>query len=107
MKSSGLPPPLDKQLIDISANPGRRELQQGFVEAVGSQIWIGDLFWPRTGADKSEVLSADWLECEVLNRGILRIKAWLELFTSADGKQGEIQTALRELLFPSSLSNLG
>ena len=31
MRSNGLPPPLEQMVIDISRNPGRRRIRQGFV----------------------------------------------------------------------------
>lgn len=37
---NGLPPPLADQWIDVSRNPGRRYLRQGFQEAVSSPMWL-------------------------------------------------------------------
>ena len=39
---NGLPPPLDAMWIDISRNPGRRYLREGFQEAVSSPMWLRD-----------------------------------------------------------------
>lgn len=102
MKSNGLPFPLEQQIIDTSQNPGRRVLRDGYVEAVGSVMWLGDQFWPLTGASKQAVLAADWLQCEKISHGILRIQAAEMPFTTAEGASGELQDRLRSLLFPKS-----
>ncbi len=57
MRSNGLPPPLDQMEIDISGNPGRNVLRQGYVEAIGSTMWLGDLLWERVGADRLSKIS--------------------------------------------------
>lgn len=102
MKSNGLPYPLEQQIIDTSRNPGRRILRQGYVEAVGAVMWLGEQFWPLTGANKQEVLAADWLKCEERPRGVLRVQAADTPFTTAEGASGDLQDRLRSLLFPQS-----
>ncbi|WP_458129249.1 hypothetical protein [Pseudomonas sp. Z2-11] len=57
LKSSGLPAPLNQMEIDTSVNPGRVLLRQGFMEAIGSFMWLGDQFWERTGRNKLESLT--------------------------------------------------
>lgn len=102
MKSNGLPFPLEQQIIDTSQNPGRRVLRDGYVEAVGSVMWLGEQFWPLTGARKQAVLAANWLQCEQLPNGVLRVQAADAPFTTAEGASGELQDRLRSLLFPQS-----
>lgn len=58
LKSNGLPAPLNQMEIDTSANPSRIVLKQGYVEAIGSSMWLGDQFWGRVGRDKLESLSS-------------------------------------------------
>src|SRR5688572_30826142 len=41
-KSNGLPPPLEQTIIDISGNPGRRILRNGYYEVVGAVMWLGE-----------------------------------------------------------------
>jgi hypothetical protein len=60
--SNGLPPPLEQTQIDVSANPGRRTLREGYVEAIGSTMWLTQLFWRRVGRapNAAELASAGW-----------------------------------------------
>jgi len=102
MKSNGLPCPLKQMLIDTSANPGRRVLRQGYVEAVGAVMWLGEQFWALTGARKKDVLCAKWLKCEEMPHGVVRVQAADEPFTTSEGSAGELQHRLRALLFPQS-----
>lgn len=102
MKSNGLPFPLEQQIIDTSQNPGRCVLRDGYVEAVGSVMWLGEQFWPLTGASKQTVLAANWLQCEAHANGVLRIQAAEAPFTTAEGASGDLQDRLRSLLFPHS-----
>jgi len=102
MKSNGLPFPLEQQIIDTSQNPGRRVLRDGYVEAVGSVMWLGEPFWSLTGASKQAVLATDWLQCEPLPDGVLRVQAADAPFTTAEGAFGDLQDKLRSLLFPQT-----
>lgn len=56
-KSNGLPAPLDQMEIDTSRNPGRSVFRQGYVEAVGSTMWLSDLFWLRVGRNRATSIS--------------------------------------------------
>ena len=101
MVSNGLPFPLEQQIIDISNNPGRWELKQGYIESVGSTMWLGEQFWNKTGADKATVLSADWLKTEEID-GVIKVKIADIPFDTADGRSGELQNKLRLLLYQNS-----
>jgi hypothetical protein len=105
MKSNGLPPPLEQTVIDTSANPGRRTLRQGYVEAVGSLMWLGASFWALTGASREQVRDQPWLKCDDLQNGVLRIQVIDATFATAEGKLGELQNALRALLFPLAVKS--
>jgi len=98
--SNGLPPPLERIVVDISQNPGRRTLRRGFIEAVGSQMWLGERFWGLTGAEKQHVMSAPFLRSTEIAPGILRIESSINCFTTDQGQIGNLQRELRELLFP-------
>jgi hypothetical protein len=102
MKSNGLPFPLEQRVIDTSQNPGRRVLRDGYVEAIGSVMWFGEPFWRLTGASKQAVRTADWLQCEQLNNGVLRVQVADAPFTTGEGASGGLQDRLRSLLFPQS-----
>jgi hypothetical protein len=102
MRSNGLPPPLEQQVIDTSRNPGRRLLRRGFIEALGCPMWLGQAFWSIGGGSRDAVCAHGWLHCETLPNGVVRIRAAKAPFASAEGEQGEIQELLRTTLYPSS-----
>lgn len=74
MKSNGLPYSVEQMVIDTSANPGRRIFRQGYVEAIGAIMWLGEQFWSLTGARKQDVLAEVCLTCEELPNGVLRVQ---------------------------------
>ena len=96
--SNGRPFPLEKQIIDISSHPGRHIGRVNYCEAVGSVMWLGELFWEVAGQNKEVVIQQDWLDVEVFENYI-KLKAQDHLFDSALGEQGELQNRLRTLLF--------
>lgn len=99
-KSNGLPPPLERTIVDISHNPGRWALRVGFIEAVGALMWFGDRFWQVSGVSKGDVLAAPGLECTETTQGLLRVRAAEQCFTTDQGDAGNVQRRLRALLFP-------
>jgi hypothetical protein len=100
MVSNGLPYPLEQKVIDTSANPGRRILRRGYIEAVGAIMWLGDSFWELTGKERSNIRSLPWLEVRDLPGGVVRIGAAKECFTTSEAVAGKLQTELRALLYP-------
>lgn len=102
MRHNKLPAPLDKMIVDISQNPGRMILryEKGYIEAVGSTMWLGPLFYERTKASKEDIEKADWLEVKEIAPDLLRVIAQDKCFTTVEGKEGELQNKLRGLLFP-------
>ena len=98
MKSNGLPPPLQRLEIDTSNNPGRWTLKPGYVEAVGSVMWLSDLFWDRVGhARRSEALAANWARTRQLACGSIEIRVLEACFNSEE--TADVQNRLRELLY--------
>lgn len=99
MISNGLPPPLDQMEIDISGNPGRNVLRQGYIEAIGSTMWLGSLFWERVGMDEFSSISL------LRNQGFIVYECggFLKVITSdrvfSDDSTLEKQRALRQILF--------
>ncbi|MGL1933183.1 MAG: hypothetical protein OCC45_15720 [Desulfotalea sp.] len=102
MKSNGLPFPLEQDEIDISNNPGRRVSKSGYVEAIGSIMWIGNAFWGLTNAKKNNVCSQEWLTCKARPNNVISIKVAEDVFIHDTGAELKAQNDLRELLFPSS-----
>lgn len=99
-KESGDPLPLPQIIIDTSKNPGRNIFKIGYVEAVGSTMWLGDEFFSLTGASKEAVKSTDWLDVKELKPDILKIKAQEDCFTQFEGKEADLQNKMRDLLYP-------
>ena len=99
MRSNGLPPPLDKREIDTSGNPGRILHKQGYIEAVGSTMWLGKLLWSRLGVDKlaciplMESHGYKVYECD----RFVKVVASDEVFS--DDSTLEEQCAIRKILF--------
>lgn len=98
---NGLPPPLNAMKIDISKNPGRSLLRDGYVEAVGARLWLGRRFWSLTGADIRKISELPCLHFETMSNGTSRIETNVESFTNDENGQGELQLKLRSLLFPA------
>jgi hypothetical protein len=101
MKSNELPFPLEKTIIDISSNPGRRVLRAGYIEAVGSIMWLGKEFWRLTNAKQKNLCRQDWIACDELCTNVILIKAADTPFVIDQGEELDLQNKLRELLFPT------
>lgn len=102
MRSNGFPPPVEQMVIDTSRNPGRRVLRRGFIEAVGSPMWLGESFWSVTGTRREAVCAEEWLRCETRRGSVVRLRPADAPFTTAEGQAGEVQERLRRLLYPPS-----
>ena len=96
---------IGQDVLDISHNPGRFKIREGYQEAVGAMMWLGRPFWKLTGASKKQVLAQSWLKCREVSSGVLQVQAWPKPFTSAEGEEGEIQNRLRDLLFPKHFAH--
>jgi hypothetical protein len=101
MISNGLRYPLEQEVIDTSRNPGRRILRHGYIEVVGAVMWLGESFWPLSGADRKQVSDAGWLRISSVGPDAIRLKAAEHCFTEAANSSGALQTQLRSLLFPA------
>jgi hypothetical protein len=107
MVSNGLPYPLERRVIDTSANPGRRILRRGYIEVVGAVMWLGEPFWSLTGADRKQVENAPWLEVSHPTPSVIKLQVGEPCFTSAEGAGGQLQAKLRSLLFPKAPESTG
>ena len=105
MRPTGAPPPLPQLAIDTSRNPGRRffHSQEDYMEAVGAVMWLGALFFERTGADPDVLKVADWCQVTEFIPGVLRVQVQDACFTSSEGREAELQDRLRALLFPKAV----
>lgn len=100
MRSNGLPHPLNRMEIDTSNNPGRFVLREGYIEAVGSPMWLGAPFWTFTGADRPAVMAARDLHPQMLGK-VMKLTPANACFTRPDGAAGDMQNRLRSLLYRS------
>jgi hypothetical protein len=95
--SNGLPAPLDQTIIDTSSNPGRWIYRQGYVEAVGSPMWIGKPFWELSRGTRAALLERGWLT--PVRSDIDRIQPVDRCFLSTQPGDAAIQNTLRSVLF--------
>lgn len=99
-KANGRPFPLNREIIDISSNPGRWKYKKEYLECVGSFMWIGENFWSAVGqAQKRELLAEDWIQTEILANGVIKLVASDQLFI--DETTADKQNRLREILYGS------
>ncbi|EJL96144.1 hypothetical protein PMI18_04890 [Pseudomonas sp. GM102] len=98
-KSNGLPAPLDQMEIDTSGNPGRSVFKQGYVEAIGSTMWLSDLFWERVGRDRlASFLLLETQGVKVFECGrVVKVVASEKCFQ--DDSTKDKQRILRQILF--------
>jgi hypothetical protein len=76
MKSNDMPPPLLQDIVDTSENPGRWEFRKGYIEAIGSLMWIGENLWQTIGENReSELRALDWLNVTEPANGVLRVSS--------------------------------
>jgi hypothetical protein len=99
MKSNRQPYPVEKEIIDTSINPGRWCFRDGYIEAVGSVMWLGAPFWQLTDADQKRVANTPWLQVQEPAPAVMRIQAAKQCFTTPDNSSGELQARLRSFLF--------
>lgn len=98
-RSNGLPAPLTANVIDVTRNPGKVVLCVGYIEAIGSMMWLGEGFWNLGLASKSEVSNASWLQVSHLPYGLVELKCLEHAFMNEHGKEQDLQLRLRQLLF--------
>lgn len=95
-------PPWDRLEIDISNNPGRRLFRMGYIEAIGSTMWLGPDFWEKVGQDRKEaILAADWADVQEREHGVLRVQVAPDCFV--DETTADLQNKLRETLYGDTI----
>ncbi|MDH5228464.1 MAG: hypothetical protein OEY38_00165 [Gammaproteobacteria bacterium] len=92
-KSNGLPFPLESEVIDISRNPGRWDLKNGYIECVGSTMWMSKDLLRDIGADNFA------MECVSDLGSVLKLDVQDECFKESTGEEAEAQKVLRKALF--------
>jgi hypothetical protein len=95
--SNSLPPPLEHKVIDISFNPGRRTIRQGYVEAIGERMWLGPQFRIYAGPIADDRLLAAGWTVTAARHGITFLQA--EPGSFREGASSSRQTDLRFALY--------
>lgn len=98
MRSNGLPPPVEQMVVDISKNPGRWEFRSGYIEALGSEMWLSDLFWKYVGLDHKERL-AGFLPVKLTQVTDDVIHVSVSGTSFADESTRDLQDQLRSVLY--------
>jgi len=83
--------------IDVSKNPGRWLFKSGFIEAVGSKMWFGRLFWKCIGDRRERLRLLKWLEVIDLSHDVTSVKVPKVRF--CDLSTAHIQDELRKALY--------
>jgi len=96
--SNGLPFPLDRDVVDISSNPGRWALKHGYIEAVGSTMWLSGELVKKLDVNLLE-LESDGSFYVVSTNGCVKVMACDRCFTSGVGTEANLQNMLREYIF--------
>jgi len=98
IRSNGLPPPLENFEIDISNNPGRTVIKDGYVEAIGAKMWFGELIWRKMRCDAKITLERlNFIDKSFSFNGVTKIIVCSRGFCKDEDR--EIQDSLREILF--------
>lgn len=97
-----LPPPLDNLIVDISNNPGRVRICNGYSEFVASPMWIRD----EIIRDRSALESMDGVRLAE-QYGLVQVVAEFMPFTDSSDRQKYLQDRMREALYPPKSNNGG
>ncbi len=84
-------------IINTEMNPGHRTYKDGYIDMVGSRMWLGKAFWNVIGKNrKKQLLSSDLFDVREFSEDVLEINS-RELFL--DETTAELQMQLRKLLY--------
>lgn len=100
--NNGMPYPLNMDEIDTSCNPGNWIFRNGYLESVGSEMWLGKHFFNRLNLSVDDLKRVNWLELKELDNGVVYIKSYEYPFDSSEGEQKDIQEKLRHLLYSNT-----
>lgn len=92
----------NRDIVDTSGNPGRRTICQGYVAALGYDLWITNSLLRLAQAKRPTVLSAARKTgARIIASGAVIHLQWdPEFFRSDDEENAGIQNAMRKALFP-------
>lgn len=90
----------DRDIVDISMNPGRmKELLVGVHFYPTAEMWLGPHFWQYASCSKEKVLAANFFIEKRDTPHFLYLKCWPRPFTRPDGEQGRMQQRIWKLFF--------
>lgn len=100
--SNNLPFPLLKEVIDLSKSPGRVIFTNGYIEFIGSTMWISKNLLKELGVNLKELLELSFLSVSDLG-DVLKLKSYDTCFVNSVGVQADIQNQLRKVLYESQV----
>lgn len=95
--SNGLPFPLGRDVVDVSSNSGRWVLKQGYIEAVGSTVWVSNELVRKLNMNLPQLEANGFFLASI--DGCVKVVAWDRCFTSGVGAEAGIQNSLRKYIF--------
>ena len=95
--SNGQPPPLERKVIDISKNPSRRLIKDGYVESIGGTMWLSSRFFEFVEKEKLTFLRSEGCVSVMDFGGMIKITVGDGLFK--DSSTVSLQQRLRDLLY--------
>ena len=97
-KDNGQPFPLSAEIIDTSGNPGRWVLRNGYIESVGSTMWLSKTQLDRLNVTTTDIEQAGFVRSSE-GDNYVKLKVADECFSTSEGVEGELQRELRRLLY--------
>lgn len=99
--SNGLPPPLNQDIIDISKNPGRSIMRLGFIEAIGSTMWINKNLFELTKTNEDSIyIDNEFFEISNIDENNIKISSLVGKFCNEDTSNA--QNLLRSIIYGNS-----
>lgn len=94
---------LNREFIDISKNPGRRTVREGYFEAIGHIMWLSPKFWQRTSGAIDNIRGIPKID-SINKIGDIDVICFQKSpFLSSKGKNGQFQSRIRATLFPTGV----
>lgn len=95
LKSNGMPPPLKKNIADISKNLGRHVFADSKIQAAGSVMWLTKGWCECNGVNLGSITAVS----KSINSSGVLINFYERCFDSNEGQQGEIQQLIWKELY--------
>ena len=96
MIHNGLPDPVGRMVIDVSNNPGLRDIRKGYIEAIGARMWFSEKFLALINRTIEEIQDAYPCKIEKYNEDVYQLSASVGIFkdSSTEAEQRQLRAAL-------------